>query len=85
MMVAACAAMEAHRERPATLAVAKRDFRMIVVPTLRKEKEERTLGSPYGFLQGAWPFELMEAGWGGGRCGAEKWIDYFSSVAAGVF
>jgi hypothetical protein len=31
-------------------------------PTLRKEKEERTLESSFGFLQGAWPFGLMEAG-----------------------
>jgi hypothetical protein len=28
------------------------------------------LGSFYGFLQGAWPFGLVEAIWAGLRCGA---------------
>jgi hypothetical protein len=28
------------------------------------------LGSVYGFLQGAWPFGLVEAVWAGSRCGA---------------
>jgi hypothetical protein len=28
------------------------------------------LGSIYGFLQGAWPFGLVEAVWAGSRCGA---------------
>ena len=28
------------------------------------------LGSAYGFLQGAWPFGLVEAIWPASRCGA---------------
>ena len=39
------------------------------------------LGSAYGFLQGAWPFGLIEAIWGG--VALRRWWVKFSRVKTG--